>query len=470
MFVYALAGPAPWAFHLVNVLFHSAASVMAYLLARRIFERAGINSGTPALFTGLIFAAHPIHTEAVNWAASFPELSFTLFYFLSVYCYLGGNSTSGKGRKLELSASVLSFVLAALSKETGLTLPGAIMAADLAFSKKPFRTRLRGYIPFAAVSAVYLAVRLYLVRVTSVDLGLTNAQVFLNALVNLSMYFEKLVLPLGLNAYYVFHPVYAFTQPKSLIAFVIIVAVIGALLISFHKRKVSFLGLAFIVLPIIPALYLPVFPYGSTFAERYLYLPCFGFALILTDLAFIQKRYLKPATVILSILVALYCVGVITRNPVWKDQFTLAKRTVGQSPDSAVMRVELGVALQNKGMLDEAIQQYLTAINLDPRRLEPFYNIGTCYEAKGQTGEAIGWFKKTLEKNPDYMNAHEQLGSIYMRKWLLDQAINEFSIVLKANPEQASAHNNLGLALLRKGRYDEASQEFRTASMLEGKK
>ena len=475
MAVYMLAGEKAWAFHLLNVLSNCAASVMAFLLASRLFGRyktvsAG-QSVLPALFAGLLFAAHPVHTEAVDWIASFPETSCAFFYFLSVYFYLGRN---GRKRGVELAASLLFFSLAALSKETGLTLPIAIFMLDIALNERPWKARLKNYALFAAVSIAYLAIRFYAVgMVNRRDLGLTGPQLALNSIVNFSMYLAKLILPVNLNAYIVFHPVLSFSAPKALFSILLTLAFMAAAVFSWKKRKLVFIGIALVFIPLAPVLYLPVFFKSITFAERYLYLPSFGFALAFSDLAFAgfsrpanSRRLLKMASGALSVVVALYCAGVILRNPAWKSDYTLASVTLGQSPDSAAMHNELGMSLQARRMPDEAIQQYMAALSLDPELIEPVYNIGTCYAMKGETGQAVNWFKKAVAKNPYYVDAHEQLGMIYLNKGLLDPAIYEFAVTVKLNPELAGDHNNLGLALLRKGLFAKAGQEFRIASIL----
>ena len=75
MVVYHFSGLAPWGYHLLNILFNMAVSVMVFLLALEVFETGGIPSRRAfgiAFFSALLFTAHPVHTEAVAWIASFP--------------------------------------------------------------------------------------------------------------------------------------------------------------------------------------------------------------------------------------------------------------------------------------------------------------------------------------------------------------------------------------------------------------
>ena len=81
--IYVTLGPIPWAFHLVNVLLHSAVTIVFFVLVLRILRDGYIGGhemkGTAALLAASMFAAHPIHTEAVAWVGGLPDVGCTLF-------------------------------------------------------------------------------------------------------------------------------------------------------------------------------------------------------------------------------------------------------------------------------------------------------------------------------------------------------------------------------------------------------
>lgn len=72
--IYVTFGPIPWAFHVVNVLLHSAVTIVLFVLVFRILRGSYIGGhemkGTAALLAASMFAAHPIHTEAVAWVGA----------------------------------------------------------------------------------------------------------------------------------------------------------------------------------------------------------------------------------------------------------------------------------------------------------------------------------------------------------------------------------------------------------------
>ena len=81
MLNYYIFGLNPWGFHLVNILFHAGVSVLVFIIGLRLLResqhQASASYMIPSFIAALLFATHPIHTEAVTWVAGLPDLSFT---------------------------------------------------------------------------------------------------------------------------------------------------------------------------------------------------------------------------------------------------------------------------------------------------------------------------------------------------------------------------------------------------------
>jgi len=117
MLNYHLFGFAPWGFHLVNILFHAANSVLVFLILILLanWQAGSLVSEQDSTFSSallyspfiaaILFATHPIHTEAVTWVAGVPELSFTFFYLLSFYFYIRSEECFNRA----YTVSVISF-------------------------------------------------------------------------------------------------------------------------------------------------------------------------------------------------------------------------------------------------------------------------------------------------------------------------------------------------------------------------
>jgi tetratricopeptide (TPR) repeat protein/predicted Ser/Thr protein kinase len=139
---------------------------------------------------------------------------------------------------------------------------------------------------------------------------------------------------------------------------------------------------------------------------------------------------------------------------------------VALRPQSPGAHFNLGIALKNKGLLDEAAAEYREAIRLRPDYAQAHNNLGAALAEKDQWDEAAAEFREALRLKPDHAFAHNNLGNALRAKGRLDEAATEFREALRLKPDDAEAHNNLGTVLRDKGRLDEAVAEHREALRL----
>jgi tetratricopeptide (TPR) repeat protein len=371
--------------------------------------------------------------------------------------------------------SLASFSLAVLSKEPALTLPVILFTYDFTLRKESARLpdSLKRYVPYLIVAGAYLIVRVYVLGDFAPHKrhsDLNTYQYFINVFPLFIQYLQKLVLPVNLNAFHVFQPLRSLWEAKGIISLLLTAACGAAAYLSLKKSKAAFFGLVFIIVPLLPALYIPALG-ENTFAERYLYLPSVGFVM-LVSLFVASFRAKKPemtkvlATALVALLLA-YSIGVIKRNTVWKDNYSLWEDTVKKSPNDAIPQGNFGDALLNdKGRTDEAIERLQIALQLNPRYAAVHNNLGLAYSLKGREDEAIEQFQSALRIKPNFAEAHRNLGIVYGSKGWFDNAIEHFETATRLKPEDTKAHSYLGNAYAKKGLTDKAIAEFRTALKL----
>jgi serine/threonine-protein kinase len=129
----------------------------------------------------------------------------------------------------------------------------------------------------------------------------------------------------------------------------------------------------------------------------------------------------------------------------------------------------LGNALRDKGLLDEAIEAYRRAIDLDPKDAWAHTNLGIALRAQGLLDDAIAEHRQAIALDPKLARAHYNLGNALRDKPRWDGAIEAYRRAIDLDPKDAWAHTNLGIALANKGRPDDAIQAFRQAIALDPK-
>jgi tetratricopeptide (TPR) repeat protein len=475
MLSYYLFGLAPWGFHFVNILLHAGVTVLVFLISSRLFRRA--NSASPLSrvlpsIAAVLFAVHPVHTEVVAWVGGLTDLSFALFFLLALYLYILFADRGAHQKGLYL-LSVASFFLATLCKEPALTFPLILVAYDYAFSREALRPLdyLKRYFPYWGAAAVY-----FILRVNA--LGgfapvrrhgeLSVSEYLINVFPLFRQYLGKLLLPTHLNAYHVFSPISSIVEPNGLLSLAATMVFALTVLLALKKSRPAFFALALVLVPLLPALYIPGAG-ENTFAERYLYLPSFGFALLVALLAgqvvLHMPRWSLPLAVALALVTALYSLGTVQRNAVWKDDERLWRDVVEKSPDSAVSHYNLACTLRSRGQIDEAIGEFRTAIRLQPAAVA-YKSLGAAYQAKGLINEAIEQYQLAIRLQPADVGAHSSLAAAYADSGALDKAIEHFRIVVQLQPDSANAQYNLGTVYLEKGRPAEAIPHLEAAVRL----
>jgi Flp pilus assembly protein TadD len=462
---YAVAGLRPWAFHLVNVLLHAVVTVLAFLVARRAIaaggagERAALAGGIAA---ALLFAAHPINTEVVAWLACVTDLLVALLAFAAILLHSRGTRGARAG-------AVACFAVGLFAKETMATVPLLLAAWDLAFvrPRPPLASWVRRFAPYALALAGYAVLRLavapHLTMQRHGELG--PIAYAINVLPLFAQHLGALVLPVELSAFHVLHPIESLLSLRGAIGAAATAGFLAATFVSLRRAPPVFFALAVVAVPLLPVLYIPAVG-DNTFAERYLYLPSFGFVL-LGGIAIAQVSARRPGAlpVALAGIVAIagaYGVGSVVRNAVWRDDLTLWADTVSKSPDSAYARNELGLSLEESD-LPRAIAEYEEAIRLSPDMARAWNNLGVALDRAGRRDLAIQKLRRAIQINPRYASAFVNLGNLAAESGRLDDAVAEYAQAVRIEPRSVVNRISLGNALDARGDHAGALAEYRAA-------
>ena len=335
----------PWIFHAVGVGLHAASSMLVLGLLRLFLGRI------PALFGAAVFAVHPLHVEAVANGVGQAELLAALFVLVASVAW-GSRPRGLQPSPLRMLVVLSSYLLAMLTKEHAVVLPGLLLALDAAQG----RVREAGYpsrvlgpaLALGSGAAVYLVLR-WIVLGGSLS-GQAPVQLdFLQdpptrILVALSVwpeYLRLLVAPFRLSFTYDpgVLPLPTGVDVRVLAGGLLLGLTLSAIVVRRAWPGIG-LGASWFLLSVLPISNL-ILPIGTVLAERTLYLPSVSLAFWtgygVAAIADVQERRPVAGRVALAIA-ALWTLALATktvsRNPVWADNAALVARGLETHPGS----------------------------------------------------------------------------------------------------------------------------------------
>jgi Flp pilus assembly protein TadD len=505
--IMALFGAKALAFHLCSVAFALAGALAGLWLFWLLMRSLPMAFAAAALF-----AVYPVHTEAVDWIAALPDLGCGLFFLLGFALYLVGRKPM----------SLVAFAVALLWKETAVVFPLLLAGYVLLQpSATPLRDCVKGSAWYWAILAVYLSVREYVLGALAHSPRtwmLDPLQFVLSVGHLLLSYWLKLALPIGLNAYSVFHPIRSVGDPRVLLT-VLFVGCLAATVYLLRRMGLALFAIAWVMLTLLPALDLNALG-RNAFTERYLYLPSAGFSLLvvlgadwLVGLLPAKIRRSAGAVALVGVLIA-FTVETVSRNADWKDDASLFTATLPLAMDSPFVHlmvaslqsdqpseesfaehnyqqaIELAkqetppdhldavVAYQglasvysDRGEFDQALAEMEQARALAPNNPDADGEEGIILAHAGRGKEAEPLLERAQEQQPHNENILSALGLV-ARDDLHDlpRAASLFSEVLAVHTEadefNASAHNNLGAVYGDEENYSAAIEQFRLATQI----
>ena len=368
-FTYTLnwtSGLGLFGFHLVNVTLHAANAVMLFLLASRIGGPSV--SRFAALLPALLFAVHPVHTEAVTYICGRSVSLMAFFYLGSLLAYLRGRQL--RSRYLLYLASPILFLLATAAKEVALTLPFALVLCEaVRRERNGWKEALRsqavhwGLLAFLAVLFIAHAGYGRLLEVCF-DIRGPAANLF-TQLHGISYLLSLLSLPHTLN-FDPDLPVFSGWSPVLLPEALLLAALLAAGIFGLRRRSLAGFGILWFFLHLVPTnSFIPRFDVAN---DRQLYLASWGLFLALASGADLLRRNRgeRWVTAVAVLLVVALGGFTVSRNAVYRSQVALWEDTVRRSPGKARVQNNLGYAYERAGRFKEAEAAYLRALRVDP--------------------------------------------------------------------------------------------------------
>jgi len=479
----------PTGYHLTNNIFHAVNTLLFFFMALALFRRAigGHDEHAwvtclTALLAALLFGLHPLRVESVAWATERRDIVSAFFLLLTMLAYLRATDPDRGGRWAWIAVTLVVYVISMLSKVGGAPLPVVLLVLDwwplrrLGTSRRSTMLVLLEKVPFfvIALGFAYAVIRMqtgrWMIPYEMHDFTARTAQAFYG----LAFYPWKTFVPTGLMTLYELRlPLNPFAPRYIVSALVVVGAAIGMVVLARRGRPaplVAALCYAAMVGPL-----LGYFQNGwQIVADRYSYLSCAGFVLLVAGAARLLAVKYPGARrgVVAASVIVVAALGTLTwrQNDVWRDTTTFWTTLYAADPESANANNGYGWVKLDGGDAAGSVEHFRKAIAINPMNKEAYYNLWRALRESGRPNELTAAYEMSVDAPESLVrsDARFHAGTAALRARRNDDAIRYFRFALAEREAHAPTHTNLATVLARVNDNETALRHYARALELDG--
>ena len=466
---YFLVKEQTWLYHLNNLILHTLNSWLVFKLIQKLNNNFWV-----ALFTGALFAIHPLHVESVAWVAERKDVLYTIFLLLSLWYYIKFDETQDKKW---YAVSILLFLASCLSKGMAVVLPALLIITDYCFLKKPINAKLFiNKIPYFILTLFFAYMATHAQKDAGADAtsvissAYTLGERILISCYAFCFYWVKTIVPFKLYAFYPYPGKPNGSLPAIYSgAFLGVILLVGAILWFGRNDKRIWWAGAFFLISVSTVLQCP-FPVGSAIvADRYYYLSSIG-PLFLLGLAFNRFYQKSKAALPVFAIVALGLCGLsFKQTGTWKNGLTLFTPTDKEFPNDAMILSNLGWYYLENQEFPTAKGYLMRADDGGFKNGDVCRTIGSMFLDEGDSKTALKYFEKATQYLPKTNRTNWLLGTAHYRLGDMANAEKYYREAVANEPKNSEYLNVWGLSLTGLNRFEESRKVFDEAIKLNPK-
>jgi hypothetical protein len=437
-------GIKPAGYHFTNLLFHIISVILLFLF----FKRLKIPPADSFLLT-LIFAVHPVLTQAVAWIPGRNDMLLMIFFltsFLLLFRYLE------KPSPVTLLLHSLFLLAALFTKETAVIIPVIISGFLLFFLKCNWRKMVFPLFSWVAAIAIWFLVRS---TATLAKNWLSPTEMIatgIGRLVVILQYLGKIFFPVNLT-------VFPMTEDITLIWGILALTGLLVLIVysKSYTRPLTYLGIFWFIVFLIPVLIVPKTLNDQVFEHR-LYLPMIGILLIMSQAVPFNGGFNpKIKYGIVFAISAIFMLQSFIRTSYFSDPVTFWTHAVNGSPHSAYAKTLLATKIEDPAEREKLFEE---ALAIEPTLKNLNYYYGKVLFDRKETDTAEIFIRKELVNNP-IPDAYFLLAQIAFSNNKFDSAAVNLEKVIELNPTDPQANHNLVLLYYQQGQPEKSRQIIR---------
>ncbi|MEY2551192.1 MAG: protein O-mannosyl-transferase [Verrucomicrobiota bacterium] len=473
-----LYGMRPAGHHFTSVLLHNCAALLLFLVLRQMTA-----STWRSAFVAAIFAIHPLRVESVAWVAERKDVLSALFFMLTLAMY---TRYVARPTLWRYAAVLTLFAFGLMAKPMLVTLPLLLLLLDYWPLRRLQKSEAGNPSAPSAIKLLLEKIPLLLLSlaagvatliVQKSTLGYGEKAPFTwrlgKAATACVTYVWQMFWPAKLT---VFYPQPAGGWPlRDILLCLAFLAAVTAIVLWFRKtRPYLVVGWSWYLIALSPTLGL--IPVGlQAHADRYTYLPQIGLYVALTWFAADVAAW-RPVTKWIFGIAAPAAVAVLTclawaQTSSWRTTETLWENALAVTPTNEVAHYNLALFALDRGQLDKAISHFQDAIAGTGDRETSSHvsaallhnGLGIALDRKGLEQEALAHYRLAVELRDDFADAHTNLARDLLAMGATSEAVAHFRKAKELPPEDAKSHLRLAVALARFGQPAEATREYQRA-------
>ena len=457
--------------HLTSVLLHGISTFLFFRLA------LSLTAGPMLAFvTTLLFAAHPVHVEAVAYVSGRPDLLATTLALTALLIARRAELCTPEGcRSLKIWPAYIAYAAALLSDEVALAVPFVLVGLDrFGPTPIPFKRRRTHYSGFLAITLVYL-----LVRFTSGHGFMSNAGAAASGIapgaegwaVPMALYesLRVLFVPHPLNALRTLTTAEIASTTSRIAPFLALLGV--AFFVAWRRRDpLARAGALLLLIPLIPSL--PMTPFVGSFAEeRSLYFASVGACLLVGSLYVAARTALPRAGVALALVAILIAAaagaGTYLRLPVWKDNKSLLYAAAQADPKDPLPHLMLADYFSNEENWPAAESAIERAVTLDPKNHSALVRQVAILNRRGKFDLSAQAAHKALAMVPNDPMTLTNLSDALVHTDKPAEGAEAAAKAIALDSTLVNAWYNYGVALAASGRVEEAIAAYKKTAALD---
>jgi len=472
MIDYRLWGGRPGGFHLTNTVLHSIVSVLVF-----IFLLRAVRDIVAASAAAVLYAVHPVHSEAVAYIAGRADPLYACFLMGALVLYSLRADKAGRGARNRglLAASLFLYAFSLLSKELAVTGPVLVFMYPFFFLRGTERDRAYrevrwDWVPFAAMAGVYIVLRATVLNFSDIAPSSVLGRIpagyrLLTFSKTVLEYLRILAFPGDLHMERVIPVAKSFLDARALVSSAAVVFLVWMSFRAYRAQRAVSFGIAWFFVNLVPVS--NIVPINSFIAEHWIYLASVGPFLIIgvaVSRSWHGPRTVKIARPAIAVCVAAaagaYGAVTVSRNAEWNNEIAFFESTLKYHAKNPRLYLNLGNTYFENNDLENALVNYRKCIEIMPDYAVAYGNIGSVYLRKQDRVKAEEYIKRAVELRYNYPIAHYNLGLIEFQKGSYNEALDSFTTAVEQLPQMYQAWNMLGRVYLLKRDLRQARAAF----------